>query len=56
MCGITGEIYSDRNQMVNKSILLRMCESIKHRGPDDQGIFVDGHVGLGMRRLAIIDL
>jgi asparagine synthase (glutamine-hydrolysing) len=34
----------------------RMCQTIVHRGPDDQGIYVQGHVGLGMRRLSIIDL
>ncbi len=33
-----------------------MCDAIAHRGPDDQGIFTDGPVGLGMRRLSIIDL
>ena len=33
-----------------------MCQTIVHRGPDDEGIYVDGPVGLGMRRLSIIDL
>jgi asparagine synthase (glutamine-hydrolysing) len=33
-----------------------MCEAIRHRGPDDDGVYVSGRVGLGMRRLAIIDL
>ena len=33
-----------------------MCEAIRHRGPDDEGVYVDGPVGLGMRRLSIIDL
>ena len=33
-----------------------MCQTIVHRGPDDEGIFVDGAIGLGMRRLSIIDV
>lgn len=56
MCGIAGEIYTDRNRKVDKLLLSRMCSVIKHRGPDDEGIYIDGHVGLGMRRLSIIDL
>src|SRR4051812_8804922 len=38
------------------SLVHRMCEVIRHRGPDDEGIHVEGGVGLGMRRLSIIDL
>jgi asparagine synthase (glutamine-hydrolysing) len=37
-------------------LLRQMCTVIKHRGPDDEGIFLDDHIGLGMRRLSIIDL
>ena len=33
-----------------------MCATIRHRGPDDEGIFVDGNIGIGMRRLSVIDL
>ena len=54
MCGIAGII---RQEIENKEkIIGQMVERINHRGPDDDGFFVDGFVGLGMRRLAIIDL
>ena len=57
MCGIAG-IYHYRDQLrqVDVSTLTRMTRSIAHRGPDDEGFFVDGPVGLGNRRLAIVDL
>lgn len=43
--------------MKTRSVLLdRMCKSIEHRGPDEQGMFVEGRAALGMRRLSIIDL
>ena len=51
MCGITGIIGANRKEEVKK-----MTDAIRHRGPDDDGYFVDGHVALGMRRLSIIDL
>ncbi|MGB8522180.1 MAG: asparagine synthase (glutamine-hydrolyzing) [Candidatus Acidiferrales bacterium] len=56
MCGIAGIIGADRDRRVHSSEIHRMCETIVHRGPDDEGVFVQGHVGLGMRRLSIIDL
>ena len=56
MCGITG-IYNYRTkQPVNSHILSGMVQVIEHRGPDDLGIYEDGSIGLGMRRLSIIDL
>ncbi len=55
MCGITGIIYRDRERPVQPEILQRMCDTLAHRGPDDAGWFVDRHVGLGMRRLSVID-
>lgn len=55
MCGITGLIHkSDRP--VDLSILQKMNRTLVHRGPDDEGYFVEGSVGLGHRRLSIIDL
>ncbi len=55
MCGIAG-IASTRGEVISSEIIHHMCEQIVHRGPDDEGIFVQGGVGLGMRRLSIIDL
>jgi asparagine synthase (glutamine-hydrolysing) len=56
MCGIAGITETDREASVDAATIHRMCESIIHRGPDDEGIFAQGPVGLGMRRLSIIDL
>ncbi len=56
MCGICGKIYFDAQQQVEPSLLEKMCDAISHRGPDESGIHVAGHVGLGHRRLSIIDL
>lgn len=56
MCGIAGIIHTDSSHPVSAGSLRRMCDVMKHRGPDDFGQYVDGHIGLGMRRLSIIDL
>lgn len=56
MCGIAGIVKSQPEGGVDHATIHRMCEAIVHRGPDDEGIFVKGGVGLGMRRLSIIDL
>ena len=56
MCGIAGIVYQDRNRPVSEDFVRRMCAAIRHRGPDDEGRHVRGAVGLGMRRLSIIDL
>jgi asparagine synthase (glutamine-hydrolysing) len=56
MCGIAGIVHRDPSQAVNEELLHRMCLSLRHRGPDDQGIFLQGPVGLGVRRLSVIDL
>ena len=55
MCGIAGIVRNDRND-VDQALVRRMCDAIRHRGPDDDGFYFQGPVGLGMRRLAIIDL
>lgn len=55
MCGIAGIVRNDRND-VDQSLVRRMCDAIRHRGPDEDGFYFQGPVGLGMRRLAIIDL
>lgn len=56
MCGIAGIAYHDRDRPVSESLLRRMCDALRHRGPDDEGLHLRGAVGLGMRRLSIIDL
>ncbi len=56
MCGIAGICYEERNQVPSQELLGRMCDAIRHRGPDDHGYFTDGGIGLGMRRLSIIDV
>ena len=55
MCGIAG-IIGNRGDNVDADSVHRMCQTIVHRGPDDEGIYAQGPVGLGMRRLSIIDL
>jgi asparagine synthase (glutamine-hydrolysing) len=54
MCGIAG--YVVRGGAAERSTVQGMCDQIRHRGPDDEGIHLDGACGLGMRRLSIIDL
>jgi len=56
MCGISGKLFFDPTRSVEENLLLRMCRVLAHRGPDDEGTYVKGPVGLGHRRLAIIDL
>jgi asparagine synthase (glutamine-hydrolysing) len=56
MCGIAGIVYQDRDRPVPEALVRRMCTALRHRGPDDEGLHVRGPVGLGMRRLSIIDL
>ena len=51
MCGIAGYFGSG-----NQEILAKMTNALRHRGPDDEGFYLDGPIGLGHRRLAIIDL
>ena len=56
MCGICGKLNYDRQRPVASDMLQRMMDVIVHRGPDGEGRYVHGPVGLGHRRLAIIDL
>ena len=56
MCGIAGVVYSDPTRKVNESELKKMSDSIHHRGPDDEGFYINNNVGFGFRRLSIIDL
>jgi len=56
MCGITGKVYYDQDRPVEQRTLRAMCQSLVHRGPDDDGFYLKGNIGLAMRRLSIIDL
>ena len=56
MCGIAGRYNFRSGAPVSAETVGRMCELLAHRGPDGQGVHADGPIGLGHRRLAIIDL
>jgi asparagine synthase (glutamine-hydrolysing) len=57
MCGINGIGFSTRSgRQIDAGVLKRMRDVITHRGPDDDGIYIDGRVGLGHRRLSIVDV
>ena len=55
MCGILG-IFNLNNEKINEPLLKAQTDILSHRGPDDWGVLVDNNVGLGFRRLSIIDL
>src|SRR5689334_14162112 len=57
MCGINGIAFSPNSgRQVDEQRLIAMRDILHHRGPDDGGAFIDGNVGLAMRRLAIVDV
>ena len=56
MCGIAGIIALDPRAVISRPRLERMRDSLRHRGPDGAGLWTEGPVGLGHRRLAIVDL
>jgi len=56
MCGICGLIYSDHERPVDRQTLARMTSIMQHRGPDSFGFHIEPGMGLGVRRLSIIDL
>jgi asparagine synthase (glutamine-hydrolysing) len=56
VCGISGIILKDETKPVSRKVLEQMVRALKHRGPDDQSIHIDGPLGLGHARLSIIDL
>src|SRR5437764_1450207 len=55
MCGIAGKLYLEPGRPVERESVEAMGRTLAHRGPDDQGLYVHGNVGLAMRRLAAID-
>jgi len=56
MCGIAGEVHSDRSQPGDRERVQRMADALQHRGPDGQGVHAGPGYALGHRRLAIVDL
>ena len=56
MCGISGKLNFEQAAPVDASLIRAMLETIRHRGPDDEGVYLGSQVGLGHRRLSIIDL
>ena len=56
MCGISGIYNIKSRQPVSNKLLKAMTDTLVHRGPDDEGFYVSGPLGLGHRRLCIIDL
>lgn len=56
MCGIVGLVYADPARRCEQDIVTKMRDVFAYRGPDDAGLYLDGPVGLGHRRLSIIDL
>ena len=56
MCGIAGIVSFDPRDRIAPERIARMRDLLAHRGPDGQGVYCDGPVGLGHRRLAIVDI
>ena len=56
MCGICGFVSSDLESRIDPGVLLGMRDSLEHRGPDDAGYYLGRGIGLGSRRLSILDL
>ena len=57
MCGINGIAFSPKSgRQVSERILASMRDILHHRGPDDGGLWIDGNIGLGHRRLSIVDV
>jgi asparagine synthase (glutamine-hydrolysing) len=56
MCGFAGSIDMRRERKADEGVLVKMTDKLVHRGPDSAGYFIEGGLGLGFRRLSIIDL
>lgn len=56
MCGIAGLLSLSPESPLEQAVVESMADCLRHRGPDDRGVYVDKHVALGHRRLSIIDL
>ncbi|HWS60578.1 MAG TPA: asparagine synthase (glutamine-hydrolyzing) [Flavobacterium sp.] len=56
MCGINGILHLQTQKKVDERLLTKMRDSLEHRGPDDKGLFFEKNIGLGHRRLSILDV
>lgn len=56
MCGINGILHLQSQKKVDERLLTKMRDSLEHRGPDDKGLFIENNIGLGHRRLSILDV
>ena len=56
MCGINGILHLQSKRTVDERVLIQMRDALEHRGPDDKGLFIDKNIGLGHRRLSILDV
>lgn len=56
MCGINGMLHLQSTKEIDERVLTTMRDILEHRGPDDKGLFIENNVGLGHRRLSIIDV
>ena len=56
MCGIVGSLNLHKSHPIPEELLRQMLAMIRHRGPDEFGIYLDDEVGMGSARLSIIDL
>ena len=56
MCGINGILHLQSQKKVEERLLIKMRDSLEHRGPDDKGLFIENNIGFGHRRLSILDV
>lgn len=56
MCGICGIVNKDTQRVIHPETIKKMTSLVSHRGPDDEGFFIHKNIGMGMRRLGIIDI
>ena len=56
MCGINGILHLQSQRKVDERVLTAMRDALKHRGPDDKGLFIENNIGFGHRRLSILDV
>jgi asparagine synthase (glutamine-hydrolysing) len=56
MCGINGILHLQSQKKVDERTITKMRDSLEHRGPDDKGLFIENNIGLGHRRLSVLDV